>query len=182
MDELVLFIHVVGALGVAAAYTVDAVGLIGLRRATLGEQARTWLITRRWVLVLGPTSIGIVLVSGLYLTVVSWGPDAWILVSLGTLLAIAVIGGVLTGIPMARVGPGIERASGPLPEDVRRALRSPALSISISMRISTTVGIVFLMVEKPDLLESLIAISIAACIGVAAGLAIRFRDVSMAVS
>jgi hypothetical protein len=83
---------------------------------------------------------------------------------------------------MARVGPGIERASGRLPEEVRRALRSPALSISISMRISTTVGIVFLMVEKPDLMESLIAISIAASIGVAAGLAIRFRDVSMAVS
>jgi hypothetical protein len=182
MNDLVLFIHVVGALGIAAAYTVDAAGLIGLRRAALGEQARAWFITRRWVLVLGPISIGIVLLSGLYLTVVSWGPDAWILVSLGTLLAIAVIGGVLTGIPMARIGPGIERASGPLPEEVRRGLRSPALSISISLRISTTVGIVFLMVEKPDLLESLIAIAVAAGIGVAAGLAIRFRDVSLAVT
>jgi hypothetical protein len=69
-----------------------------------------------------------------------------------------------------------------LPEEVRSGLRSPALSISISVRISTTVGIVFLMVEKPDLLESLIAIAIAAGIGVAAGLAIRFRDVSMAMS
>lgn len=182
MDELVLFIHVVGALGIAAAYTVDAAGLIGLRRAALGEQARAWLMTRRWVLDLGPVSIGIVLLSGLYLTVVSWGPDPWILVSLGTLLAIAVIGGVLTGIPMARVGPGVERASGPLPEEVRRGLRSPALSISIAVRISTTVGIVFLMVEKPDLSESLLAISVAAGIGVAAGWAIRFRDKSMAMS
>jgi hypothetical protein len=69
-----------------------------------------------------------------------------------------------------------------LTEEVRRGLRSQALSISISIRIATTVGIVFLMVEKPDLLESLIAIGGAAAIGVAAGLAIGFRDTSVAIS
>jgi hypothetical protein len=169
--NLVLSLHIVGALGVAAAYTIDTAGLIGLRRSTVGEEARAWLVTRRWVLIIGPASIGLVLVTGLYMTVVQFGAIPWILVSLGSLVAIAVTGGLLTGIPMAGVTPGIEGTVGPLSEEVRRGLRSPALTISVATRITITIGIVFLMALKPDLPTSLLVIGLAAAIGVGAGLA-----------
>lgn len=63
--NLGLFAHVVGVLGIAAAYTVDSVGLIGMRRATLADEARAWLVTRRWVLLVGPPSIILVIATGL---------------------------------------------------------------------------------------------------------------------
>jgi hypothetical protein len=175
--NLVLFLHIVGALGIAAAYALDTAGLIGLRRSTVNEEARAWLMTRRWVLLLGPASIGLVLVSGIYLTIVAWEGAPWIPVALASLVAIAVIGGVLTGIPMARVEPGLKQAApGPLSEEVRRGLRTPALTTSITLRIAVTVGIVFLMVLKPDLLTSLFVIGLAAAIGIGSGLAFGARE------
>jgi hypothetical protein len=164
------FLHVVGALGLTAAFGVEAAGLAGLRRATDADEALLWLRSRRWVLLVGPASIGLVLVTGIYLTVVEWGWDAWILVSLASLVAIAGIGGLLTGIPMARLTPAVEQASGPLSEELRRGLRSRLLTVSIMTRIAITIGVVFLMVQKPALFTCLLTITLAVGIGVAAGL------------
>jgi hypothetical protein len=170
VDDAMHFLHVVGALGLTAAFGVEAAGLAGLRRATGANEALLWLRSRRWVLLIGPASIGLVLVTGIYLTMVEWGWDGWILVSVASLLAIAGIGGLLTGIPMARVTPAVERASGRLPEELRHGLRSPLLTVSIMTRIAITIGIVFLMVHKAALLTSILTIALAVGIGVAAGL------------
>src|SRR5215510_6148661 len=164
------FLHVVGALGLTAAFGVEAVGLVGLRRATGADEALLWLRSRRWVLLIGPASIGLVLATGIYLTVAEWGADAWIVVSLVSLVALAAIGGVLTGVPMARVTPAVERAAGPLPEELQHDLRSPLFTVSLLTRIAITVGVVFLMVQKPALLTSLVTIVLAAGIGAASGL------------
>ena len=170
MDDVTYFLHVVGALGIAAAFGMETTGLLGLRRATTRVEALLWLRTRRWVLLIGPVSIGLVLVTGVYLTVTEWGWAAWILVSLVGLVALATIGGILTGLPMARVTPAVERASQLLSEELRRDLRSPLLTVSITIRIAITVAIVFLMVQKPTLATSILTIVIATGIGVTAGL------------
>lgn len=170
------FLHVVGALGLGAAFSIEAAGVIGLRRAVDADEARLWLKTRRWVLLLGPSSIGFVLLTGIYLTVAAWGPAAWILVSLVTLVGIAAVGGVLTGIPMARLTQAVESAVGTISEELRRALRTPVLVVSLLIRIAITTGIVYLMVEKPDLLFSILTIVLAAAIGAAAGFFMGRRE------
>jgi hypothetical protein len=172
---LIHFLHVVGALGMAAAYAVEAAGLAGMRGSTSGQEARAWLQTRRWVLMLGPTSMGLVLATGVYTIVVAWGWAGWIVISFASLLGIALIGSILTGIPMARVGPGIEGTAGALPEDVRHGIRSTVLATSITTRIAITLGIVFLMVRKPELVASVLVICLAAAFGVATGLALGVR-------
>ncbi|HZD68294.1 MAG TPA: hypothetical protein VFA45_05045 [Actinomycetes bacterium] len=170
MHEAAHFLHVVSALGLAAAFGVESAGLIGLRRANDADEALLWLQSRRWVLLIGPASTGLVLATGIYMTVVEWGPDPWILVSLASLVTIAGIGASLTGIPMAQITPAVQRTPGPLPEELRRALRTPLLTISINTRITITAGIVFLMVLKPALLTSLLTIVLAITLGLTAGL------------
>ena len=160
----------VGALGLTAAFGAEAAGLIGLRRATSASEALLWLQSRRWVLMIGPGSIALVLATGVYLTVAEWGADAWIMVSLISLVALAGIGGFLTGVPMARITPAVEQASGPLPEDLRSDLRSPLLTVSFLTRVAITIGIAFLMVQKPALLASVLTVVLAAAVGAAAGL------------
>ena len=54
MHDAMHFLHIVGALGLAAAFGVEAVGLVGLRRATDADEALLWLRSRRWVLLIGP--------------------------------------------------------------------------------------------------------------------------------
>jgi hypothetical protein len=169
---LIHFLHVVGALGMAAAYAVETAGLVGIRRSVSGDEARAWFRTRHWVMILGPASIGLVLASGLYTIFSGWGWVGWIDVSLASVVALAVIGGVLTGIPTARIQPGIESAVGPLSDELRRGIGSRLLTISITTRIAITLGVVFLMVRKPEALPSAIVVCAAAAIGVAAGLAL----------
>jgi len=170
MNDAIHFLHVVGALGLTAAFGAEAAGLIGLRRATSASEALLWLQSRRWVLLIGPASIALVLATGVYLTVAEWGADAWIMVSLISLVALAGIGGFLTGVPMARITSAVEQASGPLPEDLRRDLRSPLLTVSFLTRVAITIGIVFLMVQKPALLSSVLTVVLAAAAGAAVGL------------
>jgi hypothetical protein len=167
------FLHVVGALGMAAAYAVEAAGLIGLRRARDGVEARLWLRTRRWMLALGPPSLGLVLASGIYSIVSAWGWRGWIVASLAGLIAIAVLGGVLTGIPMARITTTLKNMVEPMPEELRRGLLAPRLTISLALRIAIMLGVVFLMVRKPDALPAALVMAAAAALGVAAGWALR---------
>ena len=168
---LMHFLHILGGLGIAGTYAIEAVGLIGLRRAANGTDARAWVGTRRWVLILGPASIGLVLVTGIYASADRWGPTGWILVSLGSVVGLAVIGGMLTGIPMTRLKASIAGANGPLSDQMRRQIRSQMLLISLNTRIGLTVGIVSLMVWKPALPVSLTVIALAAGIGVGTGAA-----------
>src|SRR5262249_25608981 len=145
---VVQFLHVAGALGMAASYAVEALSLAGLRRAIDGDEARAWLRIRPLVLKLGITSLFLVLGSGIFTTIVGWQFAGWIVVSLSSLVAIAVVGGTLTGIPMARIAPAVERAQGKLTEDLQRGIKSRALVVSMTARVGIMLGIIFLMVRK----------------------------------
>jgi hypothetical protein len=173
---LVLFLHILGAFGLTAAITLEAIGLRGLRRAVRTDDALMWLgISRGLVLRLAPASLGLILITGLYMTATAWGPKGWILVALASLVLLAVIGALGTGIRMARVGPALGRASaGPLSDDLRRALRDPILLMSLRTRLAIVLGVVFLMTVKPSAVASLLVIALAAAIGLLAG-QIAFR-------
>ena len=163
------FLHVLGALGIAATYAVEAAALAGLRQSVVADQAQTWFRARRWVLRLGPASLLLVLASGVYSVLVAWGWAGWIQASMTGLLSLAIVGGALTGIPTARLAPAIERAAGPLSEDLRNKIRAPVLTASLAMRIAITVSIAFLMVLKPERLAAFVVVVSASALGAVTG-------------
>jgi hypothetical protein len=169
--HLALFLHILGALGLIGALTFETIGLRGLRRAVRREDALVWLGIARVVQRLAPASLGLILVMGLYMMATAWGPRGWILVSLGSFAAILLIGGLLTGVRMAHIGPSVGRSQGWLSEELRSALRDPVLLISLRTRLAIVLGIVFLMSVKPSLVTSLVVIVVAAGIGSVAGAA-----------
>jgi hypothetical protein len=163
--HLALFLHIIGAFGLVAAMTFEVIGLQGLRRAVRTEDALMWLGVARVVQRLAPASLGLILVMGLYMMATTWGPMGWILVSLAGLVALGVIGGLLTGVRMARIGPAVGRSSGPLSDELRAALRDPVLVISIGTRLGIVLGIVLLMTLKPSLATSILIVALAGAIG-----------------
>ena len=57
--HLALYLHILGAFGLIAAITVEAIGLHGLRGATRSDNALMWLgISRGIVMRLAPASLG----------------------------------------------------------------------------------------------------------------------------
>ncbi len=172
---IILFLHIVGALGLFASLGLEWASLAYARRASSAEGAREWLSLRSWVRRLGPGSLALLLLSGLYMMATSWGGVAWIIVALGALVLIAIIGGVLTG---TRQGP-IERAAaaerGGVSPALRQQLNDPLLWVSIELRTAIAMGIVFLMTVKPDGVGSLLTIGIAVVAGLALSLPTRRR-------
>jgi len=168
--HLVLFLHILGAFGLIAALTFEVIGLRGLRQATQREDALMWLGLSRMVQRLVPASLGVIVLTGLYMTATSWGGRGWILVALASLVALALIGGLLTGVRMARLGPAVGRAGSQLSNELRSALRDPILLTSIRVRLALVIGIAFLMSVKPSLVISLMVIVLAAAIGLSASL------------
>jgi hypothetical protein len=167
--KLALFLHILGAFGLIAALAMEAIVLRGLRRAERAEDARTWLSGMRVLRIFAPASIGLILVMGLYMMATTWGPQGWILVGLAGLVLIAALGGALTGVRMARIGPAVFRTGGPLPADVVRMLRDQVLVISSRIRIALIIGILFLMSVKPSLVVSLVVVAVAGGLGLMAG-------------
>lgn len=169
-----LFLHIVGALGLFAALSLEWTGLLGLRRATTAGQARQWMrlmaVPRT---IAGPSAL-IVLLAGIYLSIARWGVQAWIVVGLTTMVFIAVLGPALGGRRWAAIArslpPGEE---GSLGAAFGQRVRDAVLSLSISLRVALFVGIVFLMSTKPGIAGALAAIGVAALLGLAPALSNR---------
>jgi hypothetical protein len=168
--QFALFLHIIGGFGLIAAITVEAVGLRGLRGATQSTDAMVWLrLLRSIVMRLTPSSLGLILVTGLYMVATTWGPRGWILVALGSLVLLGAIGALGTGRRMARIGPAVGRTQGPLSAEVREQLRSPILLMSLRVRLAIVLGVVFLMTVKPSAVSSLVVMVVALALGLLAG-------------
>src|SRR5438046_9199614 len=123
VHNLVLFVSILGAFGLSAAVVFVAIGLLVLRGATRRDEALLWLrISRGIVMRLAPASLGVILIAGLYLMSTYEGPRGWIVVALASFVLLAAVGGVGTGLRMARIGPAVTRAAYPLPDELRTAL------------------------------------------------------------
>jgi hypothetical protein len=173
----VLFIHILGAFGLVAALTTEAIGLRGLRRATTRAEALTWFgISRGLVMRLAPASLGLILITGLFMMAVSWGGRGWLIVALASLIALGVIGAFATGMPMASLEPALRQATGGLAPDLQARLRARGLLVSLSVRMAIVLGILFLMTVKPSAPAAVITILVAVGAGLLAGQVFSSRN------
>jgi hypothetical protein len=163
--SVVLFVHVVSALGIFAALSLEAVSLLHLRRSTTSGDARVWIELAPALPVLGIGSFVFMLLSGIFMTTQSseW-TLAWPRVALGALILIAPLGAV-TGRRM-RVIRADCAVNKPNESDLVAKLRDPFLKFSMNIRIALVLGIVLLMTAKPELRESLGIVVSAAFLGI----------------
>ncbi len=162
---ITLFLHIVGALGLFVSLGLEWTSLAYVRRSSTAEGAREWLGLRGWVMRLGPASLALLLLSGLYMMATSWGAVAWIIVALGSLVLIAIIGAVLTGRRLVPIEQAAARERGMISPALQQRLSDPLLWVSIDTRTAIALGIVFLMVIKPNAVGSLLTIGIAIVAG-----------------
>ncbi|HYV21834.1 MAG TPA: hypothetical protein VEN31_04200 [Candidatus Bathyarchaeia archaeon] len=164
--SLALFLHIVGSLGIFAALALDWVGIAKLRHARSVEQVREWAGVYRIIRGLGGASVAALLVFGLYMTAVTWGPNGWIAIGFFSLLVIAVLGAV-SGVRLARTLAAAGDGQGSLAENLRADLHAPLFVASVRARVAVALGVVFLMTVKPDPAGSLVVIAIALVLGIA---------------
>lgn len=168
---IVLFLHVIGAIGYFIGMGTWLFCYYALRRVQRVEQVRvlTHIVGRT-----GPfmgISALLILGAGLYMAVTAWGLlTGWILVALVSLLLIAPLGTAFIE-PRRRA---IERLAqeapvGPLPPSLEQHIHDPALLTALQTVTILLLGIVFLMTNKPSLIVSLIVMAVALVLGLASG-------------
>lgn len=166
---IALYLHRIGALGVFITIALEWFALWQMRRAAMTGQARRRFQFAQNVRLAAMPFILALLISGLYMMAAAWGLRPWILVALGALLLTMVITTRLNGPGLAAIKQALHQAppaeNGHLPATLQNMLRQPMLWAAMQIRVAVTLGVVFLMLMKPSLVESLLAILAAFALG-----------------
>ncbi|HET9912756.1 MAG TPA: hypothetical protein VFQ13_12745 [Anaerolineales bacterium] len=168
--SIVLFLHIVGALGVFVALGLEWTGLRQLRGAILPEQVRAWTGILKSTNKVGFPSMLTTVITGIYMVLNGLGWVSWILVVLGALVLIIVLSVALTKPRMAAIEQALATEKGSVSQTFHNLVNHPVLWISIQTRVAIALGIIFLKIAKPDFVGSLLTIGVAIVLGIASAL------------
>ncbi len=178
IESIALFLHIVGAVGIFVALGLEGTGLRQIRSAFTPEHVRSWMGILKNVRKMGFGSMLITVLTGIYMTVTDVGPEAWIIVTMGSLVLVIALAQVLTAPRMMAIGRTLAAEKGLFSPAYRSLVTNPVLWISIQTRIAIALGIVFLKIAQPDLAGSLLTISVAIVLGVLSALPMPWRKQS----
>lgn len=161
--SFVLFVHVVSALGLFIGLALEGFVSLRIRMAQDAEELR--FFTRafdrlRWIYI--PSLAGI-LFGGMYLASNYGGGTFWIPASLAALVAIMLIGGLITGRKMHQLKNALAKTGADFGALASRG-KDIGLAVSYGLRSGLALAIVFLMTAKPETWPAVVALS-SGCLG-----------------
>ncbi len=168
---IVLFLHIISAIGVCIGISVVLLGVALLRRAQRVEQVRTILAFATTAFPIAGVSMLLLLAAGFYLALSAWSlRTSWIAVTLVSLLLMIALGAGLIGPRMRAIVMATREASeGLLPSQLSARIHEPVLFTVLLIQALMLLGIVFLMTTKPELVRSIIVMGVALVVGLAWG-------------
>lgn len=170
---VLIFLHVLGAMGVFVALGVETVAMERLRLTDKTGAAMTWVDVLRGTGRLGPIAMITTLGAGVWMMVVRWGHQPWISLGLVGLVAMALLGGLITRRRLRQVRERLASEDAiVLTPGFRSLVNGRALALSLHLRNALGVGILALMTIKPGTVGALgmMAAALVAGLGVRAPL------------
>jgi len=135
-----VYLHIVGAFGLFAALILEWLATTQLQRPTPGSAPATWQFVLTHARRIGAPSMALLVVPGLAMALTRWHFLSWPAVALLGMAVMVLVGLLLSRRPMLAVA-------------------------SAEVRLAIALGIVALMVFKPDLVSSLIVLVAATSVG-----------------
>ena len=169
-ESIILFLHIVGAIGIFVALGLEWTGLSQLRSAQSPEQVRVWMGILKSTQGVGFSSMLTTVITGVYMMLTDWGFVPWIYVTIGALILVILLSMLLTRPQMAAIGKAMFVEKGRILKNPPALANHPLLWISIQTRVAIALGIVFLKTAKPELGGSVLAIVIAIALGLTTSL------------
>lgn len=166
--SIALFLHVVGALTLFVAVGLNFLSMLRMRQANEMERFREWALLGRQAGRIIPIAILVIAGSATYMVFTVWGwGTAWVDVALGTFLAHGVLVAALENPRLAALHrAAMQKAAGPVPALLLAQARHPVLWLTECVVTGTTFGMIFLMSVKPNLVDSLTAITVSLVLSV----------------
>jgi hypothetical protein len=168
--SIVLFVHIVGALGFFMALGLEWAALYQARQTRSTEQLRTWVKVVNGSYRMGMPSMITLLLSGLYMTATVWGMAPWIMVSLGVLVLLVLLVITLIRPRLTTIEQALAVAEGGRSPALDSLVQHPQLWVTIQVRFALALSIIFLMTIKPDLNGALLTVASAIALALVATL------------
>ncbi len=167
MYQIALFIHVLGVLCLMGGHTLIHASLEVMRRARQLERVRDWLAIAAGLDRFMPFFTLAVLVPGIYMAWTVWGwTTPWIDVSLLLFLVMAILGPILLGRRFAALNTLVKATPpGAIEAPLAAQMRDRTLWTIENTFTSLLLAILFLMTVKPNLLGTVIVVSIGLIVG-----------------
>jgi uncharacterized membrane protein len=164
-----LFVHIVGIVALFVGLALEWLSLDSLRNSTTPAQGAPWVGVLRGLPRLMAPAVGLILVSGIYLGArVGVLHSGWVDVSLAAMFLMGILGGpvVRSQTRAFRHVSGDDRGG---LAALRQHASHPLLRASLRLRVAVALAIIYLMIAKPDLGESLLPIGLALLLGAVVG-------------
>jgi uncharacterized membrane protein len=166
--SVVLFTHIVGMLVLFVGLAVEWLSLQYLQRSTTPAHASPWVSVLRALPRYMAMAVGLILVSGIYLAArVGVFDFGWVRVSFGAMFVMGILGGPAIRTQMRAIRDAADDSRDGTSAALRRHASHPLLRASLRVRAAVGFAIIYLMVGKPDLGESLLLIAVAVAVGAA---------------
>ena len=183
--SIALFAHILGVLGLFIAIGLVWISVLWLQRAQTLAQVRERIGLAAIQERLMPASSVLILLAGIYMTVVTWGwTTPWIDVALAGLVVLGGLGGAVVNRRLAAIRKAASTAeppAGSIPAEIKRQMTDSVLWTAVQMNGFTALGVVFLMTNKPDLVGSLITLAVSLVLGAVVALLWRPREAPVVV-
>jgi hypothetical protein len=174
--QLLVFLHVLGGVGIFVALGIESISLGRLQSAAAPVDARVWMHLLKVPGRLGPIAMLTALVAGIWLMAQGWGRQPWIVTALVGLVGMAALGGVISLRGARRLRVALAGETGPALSDAFRLIQSgTALTASLRLRIAIGIGILGLMTIKPGAAGSWLILAAAALSGLVASIPFNAR-------
>ena len=170
---IVLFVHIIGAIGYFLSIGSWLFILVGLRWAQRVEEVRALIHVHDLSRAVGDGSGLVLLIAGLYLALSAWSLlTSWILVALISLILILPTNAALIAPQRRALVRQLERSApeGEISLALWQHIHNPVLWATSQTTAVLLLGIVFLMTTKPDLGSSLLVMAVALVLGLLSSL------------
>ncbi|MEH7439922.1 hypothetical protein V7182_20980 [Neobacillus drentensis] len=165
--NIVLFIHILGAVVMFVAVGFTLLAMISMLYSTKTEGLRNWAALAVKLDGLLPFSVILILVPGLYLVFTSWGwGNSWVDISLAMLLFMTFMGPIINLRRLKSVLNGAIAETELVPSaGLLEKVRDRTLWNSVLIMTMLTISILFLMTVKLTMSGSIITVVIAIILG-----------------
>ena len=153
LNAVLVFCHILGAIGLFVVLAFERLCLSKLQDSRSREHAREWIAICSILPRLRIPSVLLILVPALYWTFTTWRGIPWVYVSLLAVVAAAVTGKIMSTRAFEHLAQAVDSDPFPSPDTLPRALWG-RLWGSLRIRTGLVVGLLAIMVMKPDAIES----------------------------
>ena len=153
---IAIFLHLVGMVGLFIGYGLEWVASSLLPRSTNAEQVRAWLNIYRVSPYISGAGLLFLILSGVYFaSIFEAMKEGWLLSSLLATVFVFGIGFAFILSHVRRLRAELPEGNSPLSEAGLASVQDPVMLTLIRVRFLLTLGILYLMITKPDVATSL---------------------------